>query len=70
MYPDDSSKRQGVINKQDAQFAKVTVTASGTPSPSSEVIYLKKSSDGWIVIGDDSEDIEQLEIRFGLPDNF
>ena len=70
MYPDDPSTRQGVIDKQDAEFAKVTVTASGTPSPSAETIYLKKANDSWIVIGDDSEDIEQLEIRFGLPENF
>ena len=67
-FVDGTSARQGKIDKQTTEFAKVTV--SSPTSAGTETIYLKSSDDGWVVIGDGSENVTTLENSFGLPKGF
>ncbi len=63
-----TTSREGKIDKQTAQFAKVTV--SSPSGPGTETVYLKATTDGWVVIGDGTEDVTLLENGFGLPKAF
>lgn len=68
-FVNGTTSREGKIAKQTTEFAKVTV--SSPSGPGTETVYLKATSeDKWVVIGDGTEDIAQLENGFGLPKGF
>lgn len=67
-FVNGTQEREGKIEKQTTQFAKVIV--SSPTSPGTETVYLKASNDGWVVIGDGTEDTSNLQNSFGLPAGF